>query len=296
MLKTKIPRSKMIHTARIGLASLLPITAILFTSKYLFDSYEKQNRTIEILFDDASGISNQRTNLIYKGVAIGTVKDVSLSKDHQKAIVKILVSESARELLVEHSKFVLIKPKVSWQGIAGLDTLVSGSYIELIPNKNGKDLARIFQGNTNVETDTPTSYVTFKLITEHSESVSTGDALYHRGMRVGQVLRMSLNREGNRILIDVGVEPKYSFLVRQNTVFWKKQGIQADLSLFGSSVRVNSLETIMHGGIEFATPSKAGPKANLSQTFALETNEPKDFFKKQSDWSPNLRGVEIQKM
>lgn len=56
--------------------------------------------------------------------------------------------------------------------------------------------------------------------------------------------------------------------------------------LFGSDIRVNSLDTILKGGIELATPNEAGPIAPHGQKFSLLRDEPKE--KEKNKWQPVL--------
>jgi len=73
-------------------------------------------------------------------------------------------------------------------------------------------------------------------------------------------------------------------LVRTNTAFWRKVGIQAKLGLFGSEVKVNSLDSIMRGGIELFTPDPPAPVAKANHKFTLLAAPPKDYEK----WNPVL--------
>ncbi len=67
-------------------------------------------------------------------------------------------------------------------------------------------------------------------------------------------------------------------------------GIQAKLGLFGSEIKVNSLDSIMNGGIELATPNAPAPMAKAMQKFMLENAPPKEYEK----WNPKLEFPEAK--
>jgi paraquat-inducible protein B len=84
--------------------------------------------------------------------------------------------------------------------------------------------------------------------------------------------------------VQINIENKYGRLIRTNTVFWRKVAVQAKLGLFNSELKINSLDSILHGGIDFSTPEPVGPIAKARTRFGLEQAPPKD----SSNWNPIL--------
>ncbi|MFN3455887.1 MAG: MCE family protein, partial [Pseudobdellovibrio sp.] len=81
-----------------------------------------------------------------------------------------------------------------------------------------------------------------------------------------------------------GIESKYSKLIRTNTLFWRKEAIKADIGLLGADISVGSLEQIMKGGIELATPNEMGELAKAGAEFTLSEEAPKEV----KQWNPKL--------
>jgi paraquat-inducible protein B len=269
------------NTMRKIVFSLIPITALGFTIYFFIENGALKNRYIEVIFAEGTNIIPDKTKVLYKGISIGVVKSVKLSEDLEKAIATILMQPEAEVLMRKNSTFLLINPKVGWDGIVGLETLVSGSYILFTPNKKTTETTRKFVGTINTSGDVD-------LNTSHSESVTVNDGIFHRGIQVGKVLQTTLDYSGSNVWIRAGIEPKYAYLIRNNTTFWKKQGVTADMGLFGSDIKINSLDTIMRGGIEFATPSKAAPRVAYGHKFNLQDSEPENFDEREK-WQPKLR-------
>lgn len=72
---------------------------------------------------------------MYKGIAIGKVTDVYIDKDTQKVMTKVELDKEAMLYTGKESEFWLVSPKVSLTGISGLETLISGTYINANPIK-----------------------------------------------------------------------------------------------------------------------------------------------------------------
>jgi len=75
---------------------------------------------------DGEGIEAGKTKIRYKEVDIGDVKAISLSDDRKSAVISAQVIKSARDLLVEDSKFFVVRPRISGGTVSGLGTLLSG--------------------------------------------------------------------------------------------------------------------------------------------------------------------------
>nr|WP_241527077.1 hypothetical protein [Pseudomonas sp. BIOMIG1N] len=94
----------------------------------------------------------------------------------------------------------------------------------------------------------------------------------YRKMPVGKVIDMSLGQQADRVLISILIEPRYAPLVHTASRFWNASGVGIEAGLFkGVSVRTESLEALVAGGIAFATPDnpQMGEQARPGQTFAL---------------------------
>lgn len=264
---------------------LFPIVAIILSAFLIQQYYYNNGFVIHISFDDASVIQVAKTKLKFRGVDIGRVKDVTISDDQKHVVVSVQLNKGTDHFAVEGSKFWVVTPKVSLQGLTGLDTIFSGPYIDVLPGPADAPIQTEFKGKTQeVTSDENENMSSYILETASAESLNPGDAITYRGVHVGTVGKMSLGKTAQMIEVQILIQNKYSRLVRSNTVFWNKVGIQAKLGLFGSKIKVNSMDSIMHGGIEFATPDKAEPMAKANAKFILAPEAPKNSEK----WNPVL--------
>jgi paraquat-inducible protein B len=259
---------------------LFPVIALVISGWLVFDYYNQQGPKIKILFDDAAGIQVEKTKIRFRGVPIGTVKDVYISEDQKDVVAEVLLRRDARHFAVEGSKFSLVTPKVNFQGISGLETIFEGTYIAVLPGKSDAEPKDEFKAQSSTTATDPLDDTSSYIIeTANVENINPGDSVTYRGLKIGTVTKLALSKDSREIHIQINVENRYVKVIRSNTVFWKKVGVQAKLGLFKSEIKVNSLDSIMNGGIELATPSPAGPLAKGGAKFQLFPAAPKDFDK-----------------
>lgn len=264
---------------------LFPIAAILISGWLFADYYKKRGPRITIAFSDGSSLDAEKTRVRFRGVTIGLVKKVTISEDGKDVLAHVNLQKDAEHFAVEGTKFWLVMPKVNLQGISGLETLLQGTYISAVPGSPTAEAKTQFKGRLGSEnTESLEETSSYTLETPNAESTNPGDAVSFRGMNIGSVSKVTLGKSGQTILVQINIKNAYTRLIRTNSVFWRKVGIQAKLGLFNSEVKVNSMDSILHGGIEVFTPDPPGEISKAQARFDLSAAPPKDSEK----WNPKL--------
>lgn len=264
---------------------LFPIIAIIICGWLFYDSVQKRGPIIKIMFSDASGLQAEKTQIRFRGVSIGYVKNIVISEDTKDVIATVHLQKEAEQFARVGTKFWIVSPKVTFNGISGLETLFEGTYIAALPGSPNADRQGEFNASiSNETTDSDENMTPYFLEAENVESIGVGDTITFRGINVGSVSKVTLNKTAQLALVQINIQNRYVKLVRSNTVFWRKVGIQADLGLFGSKVKVSSIESIMKGGVEFFTPDQAGERAKWGTRFVLNAAPPKGYEK----WNPEI--------
>ncbi len=264
---------------------MFPVIAVGITGYLVYDYYRGAGPRIQVMFEDGVGLEAEKTAVKFRGVTVGMVQEVFISED-SKVVAEILLHKDVAEFAVIGSRFSLVKPRVNFQGISGLETLFEGAYIAVLPGDPKGQAKQVFIAQAIGSTDPLDDTSPYLLATDNAESVSQGDSVTYRGIKIGTVSKLNFDRPAREVLVRINIDNKYARLIRTNTVFWRKAGIQADLGLFHSQIKINSMDAIMNGGIELATPDQAGPRAKVMHRFALTGNAPKDYNK----WRPALDG------
>lgn len=76
---------------------------------------------------------------------------------------------------------------------------------------------------------------------------------------------VELSEERNHFALEAGIQDRYAHLVRKESRFWNEGGIDVKGSLPGVKIRAESLETIIKGGISFATSPTTGTEETIPQ-------------------------------
>ncbi len=249
----------------------LPFLALCIGGWLLYTSYKQAGVDIIIHFDSAVGITPGKTKVIYKGIPVGTVEDVEVDRDLQGVNLQVEMDKKAENGLVEDTKFWIVRPEVSAGRISGLDTLLSGSYIAVTKGKSSKR-SRTFTGLKSpppVDADTPGLHLTLKTPTLYS--LQRGSNVYSKNLHIGQVEDYTLEEDGT-ITLQLFIQPEFSHLVRKDSRFWNASGLSVTGDLqTGMTVNVESLASLIYGGITCATPPhiKDSPPAISGQNYPL---------------------------
>lgn len=256
---------------------LFPTLALLVGFYLAYDKYAQYGATIEIRFPNAEGLEVGKTKIRYKNLDIGTVTNVQLASGLDAVIVTAQMDKRANNLLRADSEFWIVKPQISAKGVVGLSTLLSGSYIAVAagrspePSRHFTALAEI----PLVERGEPG--LRLRLATEKLGGLNVGSPIYYQGMTVGQVEKINFDDNFEHIIISAFIRAPYDRLVNGNSRFWNVSGFKASLGSTGAKFEMESVESLMMGGITFQTPtglSSATPTPPApDQLFTLYKNE-----------------------
>lgn len=130
---------------------LFPCIALIICGWLFWDSYKSRGPIIKILFDDAAGLQAEKTQVRFRGVTIGYVKEIAISEDTKNVIATVHLEKKAESFTQAGTKFWLVSPKVTFAGISGLETLFEGTYIAALPGKADGEVKKEFTVSTNTE-------------------------------------------------------------------------------------------------------------------------------------------------
>jgi len=111
--------------------------------------------------------------------------------------------------------------------------------------------------------------------------------VYYRQIPVGSVIGYKLGELANEVVVFLNIRPYYAPLVRNNSRFWNSSGIRIDASLIGGvKIDTESIESILGGGVAFATPDNPdmGNTATQGMSFTLHDDKKEQW----QHWSPKI--------
>jgi len=261
----------------ISIIWFVPFIALIFGLWLAVKIMSEQGTFITIEFDNGSGIVPNKTEVRYKGLITGLVKKVVPSDDLQRVIAEVEISKKFTNYLTKDTLFWLVSADISLQGVSGLDTLISGSYITIMPDTNEdaekQDHFIALTEAPTLDMSTPGLHLT--LHTEVLGSISENSPISFKQIPIGHVTGYHYIESTKKIAINIFIKPEFAHLVKENSLFYNTSGVQITASLSGGlKVNTDSLAAIMAGGISVDTLSyqaELAPAQN-GQTFALHAD------------------------
>lgn len=191
------------------------------------------------------------TSLQYKGVNVGKVIKITPNFTKHNVTIKAQIQpDYSQQLARSGSVFWVSKVNISLKGIDNIDKLFHTT-ISVNPGK-GAEQTRFSLSSSPYKT----MGKRFVLQSPTRQSVTTGTPVLYRGLEVGHVTQVGLSNLADRVLTTVEIKPQYTYLVRKNTVFWNASGVDVSIGIGGANVKSGTLDSIMRGGISFATPDE----------------------------------------
>ncbi|OXY82480.1 intermembrane transport protein PqiB [Oceanimonas doudoroffii] len=250
---------------------IVPLVAVLIGSWMIYDNLSKLGPSITLVMDNAEGIEAGKTLIKTRNVEVGRVEKVRLSDDLQHALITARMSPQAEDMLNAETRFWVVKPRIGREGISGLNTVLSGAYIQLLPGSSEQSKRR-FQVLEQPPVAPPDAAgLRINLISQVGNAVSTGDPVSYQGYTVGRVEHSEFDPEKREMRHRLYIQSPYDVLVTSTTRFWTSSGIDMRLDSQGFRVNVGSLESLVGGGVTFGVPENTamGHKAKAGATYML---------------------------
>ena len=249
---------------------ILPVIALVVGGWLLYKGIQDAGIDIIVNFETGEGIAVGKTQVILKGIPIGIVRGKAIHPGMKSVALQIEMDKRTKEGLVDDLKFWIVRPEVSAGRISALGTLLSGSYIAVqrgVSNVSAREFTGL-EEPPGLPESVPGLH--FKLKSELLGSIQRGTMFYYKNIVVGEVQGYSL-RGNEGVEINGYIKPEYAHLIHDSTRFWNSSGITIKGGLSGFKVRIESVATIIYGGISLYTPEqkKDSPRASNGHIFQL---------------------------
>ena len=240
----------------VSIVWLIPAVAVIIAGWLAYTTLSEKGPEITISFKTAAGLEADKTKIKFKDVQVGLVDFVKISEDLSAVIVTASLDKEVEPHLTDGTRFWVVRPRLGAGGVSGLDTLVSGAYIEL--DAGTGEPRREFVGlevPPVIRSDDPGRE--FVLLATKRGSVGAGSPIYFRGIDVGEVMGYRLTDDNQGLRISIFIRAPHDALVRENSRFWNTSGINVTVDADGVKVSTESIQALLSGGVAFETPFSA---------------------------------------
>ncbi|WP_321943662.1 PqiB family protein [Paraburkholderia tropica] len=253
---------------------LVPIVAVLIAGWLATQSVIQRGPTITIRFATGDGIEAGKTRIKFKNVDVGLVRSMTLSDDHKTVIARAEMSRNASTMLVDDTRFWVVRPRIAGGTVTGITTLISGSHIGMdigASTKARRDFAGL-ESPPAISSGAPGRE--FVLTSTNIGSLDIGSPIYFRRLQVGQVISYALNPDGTGMTLHVFINAPYDRYVTSDSRFWHASGVDVTLDTTGVKIDTESMASILTGGLAFENPpdTTSATEATTDYRYTLFAN------------------------
>ncbi len=250
-----------VRRSRISLVWLIPLVALLVAAFLGYRTVRDEGALITLTFRGADGLVAGQTQVRHKAVQLGQVETIRLSDDMSHVVVRVRMRREAGPYLTDRARFWVVRPRLSSGSLAGIETLVSGGYIEMDPG--GRDGAQRYdftglEQPPGVRSNEPGR--TFVLKAERIGSLGAGAPVFYRDITVGEVLGYDIGNGVGPVTVQIFVRAPFDTFVRDGSHFWNASGLTVQIGSEGVRVEVASLQAVLSGGVAFDAPRNANAR------------------------------------
>ncbi len=253
-VSNKIPdANSRAKTSGISPVWVIPIIAAIVGGWLVFKAAVNEEVFIEVTFNSAAGLEAGKTPVKLRNVKVGELTEVRFTNDLSEVVVVMEITGVSKERLTDSTKFWVVKPRIGVEGVSGLDTLLSGAYIEMDPGEGGLQTSQ-FKG-----LEEPQLYqlgnpgTTYKLQSTELGSLVRGSAVKYRGITVGSVTKYHLVEDHSYVELEIFIESPHDQYINNETRFWNASGVSLELNEKGFDFDMESISSLVSGGIEFSS-------------------------------------------
>lgn len=251
---------------------LIPLAAAIVGGYLLIDSFRSRGTEIKLYMDNADGIEVNTTTIRMLNVEVGRVVNIRLQPDQKGVELTAKIDKDGAHLMRKDTQFWVVKPRIDQNGITGLGTLLSGSYIAFSAGSPQSEVEHEFKvsdlpplsaaGQTGLR---------LTLTGKNRKMIGAGSPVMYENHTVGTVESAKFDPKTQSVQYSIFIQSPNESLVNSGSHFWLDSGI--DVRLDGGGIKVDSapLAAILSGAIAFDSPPSAN-NVSSGTTFTIHND------------------------
>ncbi|PMH46490.1 paraquat-inducible protein B [Vibrio sp. 10N.286.49.B3] len=213
---------------------------------------------INIALPDDNNINASGTPIMYRGLEIGQITNVTLSRDRETIRASAAIQPTFNDMLTSGTKFILEEAKVSLSGVENISNLITGNFLTIVPGEGEK--SRDFTAIRKHEfSQQQAQSIALRLVSNNSFGLGEGTNILYKGIAIGSVINVGLidtvgiNNQTNEVYMDVLIDNQYAPLIKSQNRFFVTGSATAELTEAGLSVTVPPAAQLLSGSISFVS-------------------------------------------
>lgn len=231
---------------------IVPFIALMIAGWLAYQYFDDLYPEIKIIFPKNEGLVAGQSVVKFKNVPIGKVTKIFITQDIDGVIVSVRMnSKAARPYMTEYAKFWIVKPEVGFSGVSGLDTLLSGTYIDVYSEAGGTFKEQHIGLEQPYQDTSKGKY--FHLTSYDGKNISVGMPIFYKNLQVGKVAYKYLSLDNKHVDVIIFVDNEYSTYIDIDSKFWMKNTMNIDFTKGKLDVDIAPLNFLLTGGIVFSS-------------------------------------------
>jgi len=232
---------------------IVPFIALIIAGWLGYQYFEDRGPEIRIIFPVNESLVAGQSVVKFRNVPVGKITDIYVEQEIEGVVVVVRMnSKRSNPYLTEKAKFWIVKPEVGIGGVSGLDTLLSGTYINIYSDLGGKEDKDEYIGLSQPYHDSKNGEY-FHLLSLDGQDISVGMPIFYENIKVGQIEYTYLSLDNKSVDTIVFIDKQYAHLVHNDSKFWIKSMINVDFSKGNLDVNIAPLNFMLQGGIVFSS-------------------------------------------
>jgi hypothetical protein len=203
----------------------------------------------------------------FRGLDIGSVRALRLSPARDHVEVELALDPAYADLARSGTRFWIAHPRLDWERISGLDTVVGTRYVGCLPGEG--EPARRFVGLEDEPLPQPPGALALRFHAVDRDGLHRAAPLCYRGLVIGRLTAVGLSSDARWVEAEGYVEAGYRHLVFADSRFCPNGGLRVDAGLTGMSVEVPPLAQLGTGGLALVNRPQPGEPAVVGQRFRV---------------------------
>ncbi|EAQ04064.1 paraquat-inducible protein, putative, partial [Pseudooceanicola batsensis HTCC2597] len=259
---------------RLSIVWLIPLAALVIALGVAWQSYADRGPLVEITFENASGVVAGQTQLRYRDVSVGLVESIGFTDNLDHVVVGVRLDRSVEEYVDDDAQFHVVRPEISARGVSGLETVLSGVYIEgvwdqtangFVQRHEGQDARPLAVGQEGA--------LHFILRATPDAGLTENAPIVYQGIEVGRIGSASITEDGRTVEAEAVVFAPHARLITTSTRFWDASGFRFSLGAGGARLDFSSVASLVSGGVTFRTVVSGGEPAQDGDSYLVYGDE-----------------------
>jgi paraquat-inducible protein B len=256
---------------------IVPIIAVIISLSLAYNHFSQLGPEIKIYFNSSAGLKVGQSKVKYRNVDVGVITKILLNDDNG-VIVLVRMDNGTKKYLNNETKFWIVKPEVDSSGVSGLETILTGTYINLYTQKD-ESYKKVFIG-LEKPFEVHDRGHRFTLTTNKATNVKIGSPIYYRNIQIGKVEKIELD-EDLSLNIGIVIKDEYRKFINRSTKFWVQSVMDFNFENSNFNLNLAPLSHMLKGGVSiFTNPNIKDTAISEKFKFTLYPNKVSSLNKK----------------